>query len=819
MSHAALAPLERLGMDPASIQKTLIHHLHYTFAKDQYTATKRDLFNALAYSVRDHLVERWIITQRSYYDTDAKRVYYLSLEYLMGQSLKNNLINLQIYDECNQALQTLGYSLEELSTIEWDAGLGNGGLGRLAACYLDSMATLGLPGYGYGLRYDYGIFYQKIENGYQVETPDNWLRYGNPWEINRPEYIYPVYYGGRIHQYLDKTGHLQFEWVDREEVIALAYDTPIAGFGNRTVNTMRLWSAKSARGFDLNYFNHGDYIRAVEDRNKTENITRVLYPNDNICEGKELRLKQEYFLVSATLQDIIRRYKKSHHSFDQFKEKVAIQLNDTHPSLAIPELMRILMDHESMTWETAWDITTNTFGYTNHTVLPEALEKWPVTLMEQILPRHLQIIYEINRRFLEEVSKRFPGDNRRLSSMSLIEEGPQKKVRMANLSIVGSHRVNGVSALHTHLLQTHLFKDFNELYKGRFINITNGITPRRWLKLANPSLAKLIDENIGTSWMTHLYELEKLVKLADNSAFREEWMKVKRANKERLARSIRFSHDIVLNIDSLFDCQIKRFHEYKRQLLNVLQVIAFYNHIKANPNKKVVPRTVIFSGKAAPGYYMAKLIIKLINSVADTINHDLAIEDKLKVIFMPNYRVTLAELIIPATDLSEQISTAGYEASGTSNMKFGLNGALTIGTLDGANIEIKDAVGDDNIFIFGLNADEVMKIRQTAYNALDFYNKIPELKQVVDMIKNGAFSPAQPHLFQPIVDSLLGGDHYLLFADFASYLTCQEKVSQAYLDHDAWAKKSILNVARMGIFSSDRSVQDYASKIWGVKPV
>lgn len=819
MPHTALVSADRLKIDSASIQKTLIHHLRYTLAKDQYTATKRDCYNALAYTIRDFLIERWIDTQRAYYDSDAKRIYYLSLEYLMGQSLKNNLINLNLFETCDDALSSLGYNLEELSTIEWDAGLGNGGLGRLAACYLDSMATLGLPGYGYGLRYEYGIFYQKIENGYQVETPDNWLRYGNPWEIGRPEYIYPVNYGGRIHQYSDKNGNLQFQWVDKEEVIAMAYDTPIPGYNNRTVNTMRLWTAKSARGFDLNYFNHGDYIRAVEDRNRTENITRVLYPNDNVFEGKELRLKQEYFLVSATLQDIIRRYKKAHSTFDEFKNKVAIQLNDTHPALAIPELMRIFMDIEEMNWEKAWDITQHTFGYTNHTILPEALEKWSVSLMERILPRHLQIIYEINRRFLEDVIKHYPGDSNRLSRMSLIEEGSQKKVRMANLSIVGSHSVNGVSALHTTLLKNHLFKDFNDLYKGRFINVTNGVTPRRWLQLCDPLLANLITEHIGSTWLTNLKELEKLAKLAENSSFRKSWAEVKRKNKEKLARSIRFSHDILLNADSMFDSQIKRIHEYKRQLLNALHAISLYKRLKENPSAPFVPRTIIFSGKAAPGYYMAKLIIKLINCIADTINHDPDIQNKLKVIFMPNYRVTLAELIIPATDLSEQISTAGYEGSGTSNMKFALNGALTIGTLDGANVEIKEAVGDDNIFIFGLNSDQILNLQQTGYSPLDFYNKNADLKQAIDWIQNGFFCKDQPNLFQPIVESLLGSDHYFLLADFASYCECQEKVSQTYQNQEQWVRKSILNVARMGNFSSDRSVNDYATKIWNVKPV
>lgn len=819
MPNKSLSSLDRLKIDEASIQKSLLQHLNFTLAKDKYTATKRDCYNALALSIRDHLIYRWMETQQAYYDQDVKRVYYLSLEYLIGQSLKNNLTNLDLYEVYEKALKELGYNLEELSVIEWDAGLGNGGLGRLAACFLDSMASLGYPGYGYGIRYEYGIFYQKIENGYQVETPDNWLRYGNVWEIGRPEYIFPIYYGGRVQQYIDRKGTLRSDWVDREEVVAMAFDTPVAGYGNRAVNTMRLWSARSSRGFDLNYFNHGDYIRAVEDRNRTENISRVLYPNDNIFEGKELRLKQEYFLVSASLQDILRRYKKAHTSLDNFTDKVAIQLNDTHPSLAIPELMHILVDKEEYSWEKAWEITTKTFGYTNHTILPEALEKWPVSMMEEILPRHLQIIYEINRRFLDNVALSYPGDVNRIREMSLIEEDGEKKVRMANLSIVGSHNVNGVSALHTELLQTTIFKDFNVFYPQKFINITNGITPRRWLKMCDQPLARLITEKIGPDWVTNLNELDKLTPFAEDPNFRTAWANVKKSNKERLAHAIRFSHELSVPLNSIFDCQIKRFHEYKRQLLNALYLISLYNKIKDNPKGSFVPRTVIFGGKSAPGYYMAKLIIKFINSLAEFINNDREIGDKLKVIFMANYRVTLAELIIPAADLSEQISTAGYEASGTSNMKFALNGALTIGTLDGANIEIKDAVGDDNIFIFGLNAREVLELRKH-YNPWDYYNSNPELKRIIDMVQSGYFSPDQPNLFRPITDSLLqGGDHYLLLADYAAYAACQEEVSKAYADQDNWVKKSILNVSKMGRFSSDRSIKEYASKIWHANPV
>lgn len=812
-------PLSTMSNDKESFKKAIIHHMHYTLAKDQYTATRRDYYTALAYSVRDLMIKRWIESQRAYYDKDAKRIYYLSMEFLMGQSLKNSLINLEALEPCKQAVEELGFDLEELANLEWDAGLGNGGLGRLAACFLDSMSALSLPAYGYGIRYEYGMFYQRIENGNQVETPDNWLRYGNPWEIGRPEYLYPVYYGGRVNQYTDSTGKLKTEWVDREEVVAMAYDTPVPGYGNCACNTLRLWTAKSSRGFDLNYFNHGDYIRAVEDNNRTENISRVLYPNDNVVIGKRLRMRQEYFMISATLQDILRRYKKHHKGFDQLADKVAIQLNDTHPSLAIPELMHLLMDREGLEWDKAWDLTTRIFAYTNHTILPEALEKWPVALMQQMLPRHMQIIYEINRRFLSQVAARFPGDINKLAHLSLIEEGEDKKVRMANLAIVGSHSLNGVSALHSEILKERLFKDFYDFNPEIFRNITNGITPRRWLKLANPRLSKLITEAIGPSWVTHLDELKKLLPLANDANFRASWEAVRKANKKEFAEEIRFGHEIDIDPESLFDCQVKRFHEYKRQLLFALLMITLYNEIKDNPSTPFTPRTMFVGGKAAPGYFMAKLTIKLINNIADRVNNDPAIAGKLKVVFLPNYRVSLSEKIIPAIDLSEQISTAGYEASGTSNMKFALNGALTIGTLDGANIEIKDAVGDKNIFIFGLRAEEVATLSHQGYNSWEHYNANPSLKRALDQIRDGYFSEKQPGLFAPIVDSLLtGGDRYFVLADYAAYTASQKAVSDSYKNRDWWIRASITNVANMGFFSSDRAIEEY-SKIWGVEPV
>jgi len=800
-------------------QESIKHHLLYTMAKDQYSATNLDLYKSISLAVKDLLVKRWIRTQQTYYEVDAKRVYYLSLEFLMGRALGNNLINLQMYEQCAQELREAGYELEQLQELEWDAGLGNGGLGRLAACFLDSMATMQLPAYGYGIRYEYGIFFQHIRDGYQVETPDNWLRYGNVWEIDRPEYLYTVKYNGNVIQSTGADGKLKSEWTDTQDVMAMAYDIPIPGYANNTVNNLRLWAAKSTREFDFEYFNHGDYIKAVQDKQKTETISKVLYPNDNVVQGKELRLKQEYFFVSATLQDVVRRYRKAHNDFSQFPDKVAIQLNDTHPAIAIPELMRILIDLNGLTWDDAWKITIATFGYTNHTILPEALEKWPVSMIETLLPRHMQIIYEINQRFLNEISKKYPGDSDRLRRMSLIEEGQERMVRMAHLAVVGSHSVNGVAELHTNLIKTILFKDFIEIYPDRFNNKTNGITQRRWSRLCNQKLSGLISGKIGEGWVTDLYQLKKLTQYADDTAFRNEWREVKAHNKENLAGYISSLTGIKVNLDSIFDIHVKRIHEYKRQLLNCLHAIHLYNQIKENPQGSFVPITKIFAGKAAPGYFIAKLIIKLINSVGDVINRDPDLNNLLKVVFLPNYCVSMAEKIMPGADLSEQISTAGMEASGTGNMKFALNGALTIGTLDGANIEIKEEVGDSNIFIFGLKADEVLNLKKTGYNPREYYEKNADLKKVIDMIANGFFSPWNPQLFKPIIDSLMSTDNFMLFADFDAYIKCQSVVSQNFLNVEDWTRKSILNVASTGKFSSDRAIAEYAKDIWNVKSV
>ena len=820
IQHPADFVEENLGMDAESLKKSFLHHMEYSLGKDRYSATPQDSYSSLALSTRDRLIERWITTQQTYHNEHAKRIYYLSLEFLIGRTLGNSLINLGMYKEADKAMADLGYSLEELREKEWDAGLGNGGLGRLAACFMDSLATLELPAVGYGIRYDYGIFFQSIRDGYQVETPDNWLRLGNVWEFPRSEFSYVVNFYGKVEEYFDEKGQAHRRWADTENIIAMAYDTPVPGYDNNTVNNLRLWSAKSTREFDLNYFNDGDYIKAVSAKSVSENITKVLYPNDNLFEGKELRLKQEYFFVSATIQDIIRRYKKEHADFSEFSDQVAIQLNDTHPAISIAELMRTLVDLERLDWDQAWDITQKTFGYTNHTVLPEALERWTVELVGKVLPRHLEIIFEINRRFIDQLAVLFPGNTDMVRELSIIEEGPVKKVRMANLAIIGSHSVNGVAALHTEILKAQLFKDFYKLWPTKFNNKTNGITQRRWLKLCNPRLSSLINEKIGDGWASDLYELKKLEPLAADPVFRKSWSEVKKANKQFLAEYIFSRNNIRVNTDSIFDIHVKRLHEYKRQLLNVLHVITLYNRIKDNPGKPFVPRTIIFAGKAAPGYYMAKLIIKLINSISEVVNNDPRVGDKLKVIFLRNYAVSNAEKIIPAADLSEQVSTAGTEASGTGNMKFALNGAVTIGTLDGANIEIMEEVGDDNIFIFGLDADSVAKLKQSSYNPLDYYNANPELKRVIDQIRDGFFSKNHPDLFKPIVDSLLyHGDTYLLLADYESYICCQERVSEAYKDRDRWTTMSILNTARMGKFSTDRTISEYAKDIWGVKPV
>ncbi|XP_017270119.1 glycogen phosphorylase, liver form [Kryptolebias marmoratus] len=803
----------------AELKKSFNRHLHFTLVKDRNIATPRDYYFALAHTVRDHLVGRWIRTQQFYYEADPKRVYYLSLEFYMGRTLQNTMINLGLQNACDEAIYQLGLDMEELEEVEEDAGLGNGGLGRLAACFLDSMATLGLAAYGYGIRYEYGIFNQKIRDGWQVEEADDWLRHGNPWEKARPEYMLPVHFYGRVEETRDGP-----RWVDTQVVLAMPYDTPIPGYMNNTVNTMRLWSARAPNDFNLKDFNIGDYIQAVLDRNLAENISRVLYPNDNFFEGKELRLKQEYFVVAATLQDIIRRFKttkkgsRSRTSFEGFPDKVAIQLNDTHPAMAIPELMRIFVDIEKLKWETAWDLTRRTFAYTNHTVLPEALERWPVELLEKLLPRHLQIIYQINQAHLDNIAALFPKDVDRLRRMSLIEEDGCKRVNMAHLCIVGSHAVNGVAEIHSNIIKTEVFRDFSELERAKFQNKTNGITPRRWLLLCNPGLAELVAEVIGEDYVKDLSQLRKLNDFVDDAAFIRDVSKVKQDNKVKFAQYLEKEYRVKINPSSMFDVHVKRIHEYKRQLLNCLHIVCMYNRIRKNPTAPFVPRTVIIGGKAAPGYHMAKLIIKLITSVADVVNNDPVVGDKLKVIFLENYRVSLAEKVIPATDLSEQISTAGTEASGTGNMKFMLNGALTIGTMDGANVEMAEEAGEENLFIFGMRVEDVKEMDKKGYDAMTYYKKIPELKEVMDQIASGFFSPKNPELFKDLTNMLFKHDRFKVFADFEAYLKCQEKVSKLYQNPVEWTKMVIKNIAATGKFSSDRTIAEYATEVWGVEP-
>ena len=793
------------------------HHLKYTLVDDKFSATRMDHFISLALSVRDHLVNRWLQTQQSYYENDVKRVYYLSMEFLIGRLLTNNLINLGIYDEYKLALDELGHDIHELEETEVEAGLGNGGLGRLAACFLDSIASLGIPGYGYGIRYEFGIFHQKITRGYQVETADNWLRTGNPWEIPRPRSLVPVEFYGRVESTPNSKGAMKYQWVDTQNVMAMAHDIPVPGYKNDTVNNLRLWSARSSRELELEHFQAGDYFQAVQNKHESEIISKVLYPADHNQLGKELRFKQEYFFVSASLSDIIRRYKKAHTSFDTFSDKVAIQLNDTHPALAIAELMRILIDLEKVSWDKAWEITTNTFAFTNHTILPEAMEKWSIDLFRRVLPRHLDIIFQINQQFMNQVQERYHGDMGKMNRMSLIEENHTKYIRMAHLSIIGSHSINGVAELHSSILKEKVFSDFHEMFPRRFNNKTNGVTPRRWLKACNPELSKLITEYIGDSWVRDLSEIKKLQNHIDDSQLIDRWKKIKTYNKKQLAKYIQDSLSFEVDPTSLFETQIKRIHEYKRQVLSVLHAIALYNRMRSNPEGFKTQRTILFSGKAAPGYAMAKLIIKFINSVADIINADSSLQGKLKVVFLPNYSVTLAEKIIPASDLSVQISTAGMEASGTGNMKLALNGALTVGTLDGANIEIMEEVGNENIFICGLNADEVMEKKQSGYNPREVYMQNAELKAVLDMVQQGFFSGPQGNLFQPILENLLDhGDPYMILADFQSFCDIQEKIGNAYLDIDTWTRKSIINVSRMGKFSSDRSIKEYAKDIWNV---
>jgi len=809
--------------EAAALLHSFTNHLLYSLARDQYSATTLDRYMSLALTARDRLIERWISTQQRYYRKDARRVYYLSAEFLMGRALGNNLINLGLYDVARDAMKMLNIDIADVLEQEVDAGLGNGGLGRLAACFLDSMATLDIPGYGYGIRYEFGMFEQEIKDGWQVEKPDEWLRLGNPWEIARPEYGVPVRFGGHVEEHGDDHARFRVRWTGGEQVVGMPYDTPIAGYGCNTVNTLRLWRARSSQDFDLQYFNEGDYEKAVLDKNRSETISKVLYPSDVKMFGKELRLRQQYFFVACSLHDIIRRHLVANASLENFAAKVAIQLNDTHPAVAIPELMRIFVDEHALPWEKAWELTQATFGYTNHTLLSEALETWSVELFGRLLPRHLAIIYEINRRFLRQVMSRFPYDEGRLARMSLIDEGSgspeSKRIRMAYLAVVGSHSVNGVAALHTDLLKANLMKDFHEMWPQRFNNKTNGVTPRRWLLGANPLLADAITARIGDGWITHLEELEQLVPHAEDAGFRAEVGAIKQRNKEQLARYIEAENRVAIDRGSIFDVQVKRLHEYKRQLLNVLHIVALYLRIKKDASQPMVPRTFIFGGKSAPAYAAAKLIIKLINSVAGGINADPQVNGILRVIFLANYRVSLAERIFPASDLSEQISTAGKEASGTGNMKFALNGALTIGTLDGANVEIREEVGADNFFLFGLTAQEVQQMQARGYRPRDYYESNPELKAVLDLIASGFFEPEHPDVFRGMVQSLLEQDTYMLLADFESYVQCQERVSKAFLEPDQWARMAVLNIAKMGKFSSDRTIKQYADEIWKAAPV
>jgi starch phosphorylase len=799
------------GLDRDSIIETFANRMMYSVARDEHNATGLDAFQALAYTVRDRLMDRWFATQDTYYEQDVKRVYYLSLEFLLGRLLVSNALNLGAEEASSEAMKKLGFDLEELALRESDAGLGNGGLGRLAACFLDSASTLALPFYGYGIRYEYGIFRQRIVDGQQTEAPDSWLRYGNPWEVPRPDVLFPVKFYGRTEFYLDSEGRDRSRWVETEDVFAMAYDVAAPGFRNDTVNSLRLWAAKSSREFDLAKFNAGAYVAAVEDKTSSENISKVLYPPDDQYAGRELRLKQQYFFVSATIQDVVRRFRKyPGRSWSELPDKVAIHLNDTHPAIAIPEMMRVLVDDEALEWEAAWSICQRVFAYTNHTVLPEAMEQWPITLMGKLLPRHLVIIEEIDRRCRRTVEALHPGDLGRIRRMAIIDQ-ERGTVRMANLAIFGSHSVNGVARLHTEILKKRILPEFNELFPGRLNNKTNGITPRRWLLQANPELASLINDVIGDGWTRDLMRLRELEPLADDAAFQERWREVKVRRKLRLKQCLHDNHGIEIDAHSLFDVQIKRIHEYKRQLLNVLHVIALWHRI-ADGDATVIPRTVIFGGKAAPSYRMAKLIIHLINHVADEINQDPLAAGRLNVVFVPNYGVSAAELLFPATELSEQISTAGTEASGTGCMKAVLNGGVLIGTLDGANIEIRDAVGAENMIIFGNTADEISRLGSSGYDPRAVVKADAVLGRAIATIESWSG-------FEPIVEALLDNDHYFHCADFASYLQAQQRASELWLRPDVWSRMSILNTARSGPFSADRTVAEYAREIWGVEPV
>ncbi|HXC59379.1 MAG TPA: glycogen/starch/alpha-glucan phosphorylase [Steroidobacteraceae bacterium] len=825
MHHtAAVTHLPRSGSAPDSSAREAFKHafldnLFYTQGKFPALATQNDYYQALAHTVRDYLLQRWISTAAAYTRSGSRTVAYLSAEFLMGPHLGNNLVNLGMLDEVRAAIGELGLDFDQLLQREQEPGLGNGGLGRLAACFIDSLATLEIPALGYGIRYEFGIFHQEIVDGWQQERTDNWLRFGNPWEIVRPEWAVEVKLRGYTERYRDELDRLRVRWVPHKEVVGVPYDTPILGYRNNTANTLRLWKSEAPESFDFSTHNRGDHSGAVTRKVACENISKVLYPNDEQVQGKELRLEQQYFFVTCSLQDMFRILKTQHLPVERFHEKFAVQLNDTHPAIAVAELMRLLLDEQVLPWEDAWDIVTRTFAYTNHTLLPEALECWPLDLFARVLPRHLEIIYEINARFLDQVRIRFLGDEERLARLSLIDERGERYVRMAHLACVGSHAINGVAALHSELLKTDVLRDFHELFPEKFQNKTNGVTPRRWMVLANPRLAQLITSSIGNGWITDLNELQRLEPLVNDSGFRTEWRAIKQANKVDFAQIALERAGITVDPASLFDVQVKRIHEYKRQHLNILHVIALYLRLKADPDLAMQPRTFVFGGKAAPGYRMAKLIIKLINAVGDIINRDAAVRDLLKVVYLPNFNVSNGQRIYPAADLSEQISTAGKEASGTGNMKFTMNGALTIGTLDGANVEIREQVGAENFFLFGLDTDSVAALWARGYRPQDQLHQDRELAEVIELIRSGFFSRGDTELFRPLLDNLLYHDPYLVLADFASYRDCQQKVDAAFADHDAWVRMSILNAARSGLFSSDRTIREYSRDIWQIRPV
>jgi glycogen phosphorylase len=814
-------PLTAKAASHDSLSAGIQYHLRYSVGKSRGKASRQDIWQALAYSVRAKLIDGLVASEERYRRRGGKRLIYLSAEFLIGQSLRNNLFNLGLLKEAEEATEKLGFDLSEIVDAESDAPLGNGGLGRLAACFMESLATLGMPAYGFGINYQFGLFKQEIENGFQKERPDQWLRHDSPWLIERSAETCTIPLRGHIEHGLTKDGSYNPMWVGWQVILGVPYDIPVVGYGGRTVNYLRLYSARASDAFDMEIFNAGDYVRAVENKINMENVSKVLYPSDVPLAGKELRLVQEYFMVACALRDTVRNFRRDRPdvSMEHLHDFVAFQMNDTHPALVVAELMRILVDEHALAWETAWTVTKAACGYTNHTLLPEALEKWPVSLFEQVLPRHLQIIYEINRRFLTDVEERFPNDPARLERMSLISESGHREVRMANLAIVGSHSINGVAALHSQLVKTHLVPDFHQLWPERFNNKTNGVTHRRWLASCNPALAELITSSVGDGWITKFAVVRGLEVNAQDKSFQEEFLRVKRRNKEQLAALIYDTERVHVDPESLFDVQVKRIHEYKRQLLNAMHVMHSYLGLIDEGRRPAVPRTHIFAGKAAPGYWMAKLIIKLINNIAAIVNNDPRTEGLMKVVFMRDYRVSLAEKIIPAADLSEQVSTAGMEASGTGNMKFAMNGALTIGTLDGANVEILEEVGADNIHIFGLKTEEI-EAQRSSYNPWDCYHASPAVRRVMDALIANRFCPSEPGLFQPIIHSLLHqGDYYFHLADFDSYVAAQQRVSRDFQNVPAWSLKAILNVARSGKFTSDRAVSEYATDIWGIKSI